>query len=531
MNKKTILIIDDKPKNIEILVGGLINSQFQVVTADSGYDGLGKAHQIGPDLILINSEVFDLGGLQFLQRMKEEDGISGIPVVLLTTRAGVEDRMAAYEAGAKDYIIKPLHVSEIVARVRMILTRLDRRHKEREPHIGFDSGALDEKGLLDLIEDLFSRNFTGVLTLINRSKKSGQLFFSEGQVINAAFDDFRAERAVYQMIFWSEGEYDIATQDIDVEARIAIGNADLILESKKLLEKHRKLLLELPSPDACLTLSDKFLKVIEEREMSVEIMQFIDLFDGQRSVSGVVNGSKQDEVVALERIIKMYQQGFLSEVEEPTAEIALEDVAPDEDNEPIYSEKELELFQKRVFRSPDERKRLLVVVGTSTCGKSEFIQTLAGKSYRERSIKSIFPHPIDIGKFLASEELELTLFGIPAEKRLGLFLDSLEENMLGYVMIVNAVEPESFDYLGYLIKSFRGQYQLPYAVAITNLRHPQAIGIESLAQHLGVDDFEELVPCNPSDQENVKMVFLSMYSPFSSREYMTMPANIGEFSQ
>ena len=116
------------------------------------------------------------------------------------------------------------------------------------------------------------------------------------------------------------------------------------------------------------------------------------------------------------------------------------------------------------------------------------------------------------------------------EKQLGIFLDSFEENILGYIIIINAIEPESFSYLGYLLKTFRSQYQLPYAIAITNLRHPQAIGIETLAQELYLEDFEELVPCNPSDSDNVKMVFLSMYSPFSNRGQLNSQTNISHFN-
>ena len=89
MNKKTILVIDDKPKNIEILVGGLINSHFQVVTSDSGFDGLQKAHHICPDLILIDAQVSDLKGHEFMSKKKEDATVSDIPSFLLTTKSGL----------------------------------------------------------------------------------------------------------------------------------------------------------------------------------------------------------------------------------------------------------------------------------------------------------------------------------------------------------------------------------------------------------------------------------------------------------
>ena len=529
MNKKKILVIDDKPKNIEILVGGLINSHFQVVTSDSGFDGLQKAHHICPDLILIDAQVSDLNGHEFLSKIKEDSTVSDIPVLLLTTNSDIEEKINAFENGAKDYIIKPLHVSEIVAKAKMILSRLDRRQMEQKKDIGNVSGKLEGKGLLDLVEDLSAQRFSGILNLTNNFKKNGQIFFVEGQVVNSTLNGFHGEKAVYQMVSWTKGEYTIITQDVDVEKTITIGNIDLTLQSKKRIEKRRKLLLELPSSDTIFKLSNTFVTLIEDREMPVDIIQFIELLDGKRSVDKIMNDSKLDDLVAIERIVKMYEQGFLTEVEKPRQEITVEEETTTK-KEPIFLQKEFEVFQKRVLGSDNGSKRLLAIIGTASSGKSELIQTLACSDYQEKTMKSIFPNPVEIGKFLAADDLELTLLGVPVEKQLGIFLDSFEENILGYIIIINAIEPESFSYLGYLLKTFRSQYQLPYAIAITNLRHPQAIGIETLAQELYLEDFEELVPCNPSDSDNVKMVFLSMYSPFSNRGKLNSQTNISHFN-
>lgn len=529
MNKKIILVIDDKPKNIEILVGGLINSHFQVVTSDSGYDGLEKAQHISPDLILIDSDVRDLGGIEFIRKVKDDGSLEDIPVLLLTTNSDIEEKLVAYENGAKDYILKPLHVSEIVAKVRMILSRLDRRQMEQKTDMGSVSGKLEERGLLDLIEELSAQRSNGILNLSNNYKNSGQIFFQEGQVVNAVLNGFHGEKAVYQMIAWSKGDYTFVPQEVDVEREITIGNIDLTLQSKKRIESRRKLLLDLPSPDCVLNLSSSFLKIIEDREMPIDIIQFIELFDGNKSIEEIISDSKLDVVVAIERIVKMYEQGFLVEVEQPQEDIVKEEETPIS-KEAIFSNKEFEVFQKRVLTIDSNNKRLLTIIGTTDSGKGEFVQTLSGNDFEQKSMKGIFPNPVEVGKFFAAEDLELTVMGIPVEKQLGVFLDSIEEYVLGFIMVINAIEPESFTYLGYLLKTFRNQFQIPYAIAITNLRHPQAIGIEELTLELGLEDFEELVPCNPADPDNVKMVFLSMYSPYSNREHVNSESNINHFN-
>ena len=391
------------------------------------------------------------------------------------------------------------------------------------------SGKLEERGLLELIEELSAQRFSGILNLTNVFKNSGQIFFKEGQIINAVLNGFHGEKAVYQMISWKKGDYTFVPQEVDVEREITVGNIDLTLQSKKRMESRRKLLLDLPSLENVLNLSSNFLNIIENREMPIDIIQFIELFDGKKSIAEILNDSKLDEVVAIERIVKMYEQGFLVEIEKPEQEITREENVPIK-KEAIFSQKEYEIFQKRVLGLDNGNRRLLTIIGTANSGKSEFVQTLSGNDYQQKSMKGIFPHPVEVGKFPAADDLELTLMGIPVEKQLGIFLDSFEEYILGYIMIVNAIEPESFNYLGYLLKTFRNQYQLPYAVAITNLRHPKAIGIESLSQELSLEDFEELVPCNPADTDNVKMVFLSMYSPYSNRDHMSSQSNVSHLN-
>ncbi|RKY79186.1 hypothetical protein DRQ00_03985 [candidate division KSB1 bacterium] len=78
MKTHTILLIDDDPKNIEILVSALVSQQFQVTTAINGTNGLEKAKKYQPDLIVTDTELPDLNGFDFLARLKEKEA----PVII-----------------------------------------------------------------------------------------------------------------------------------------------------------------------------------------------------------------------------------------------------------------------------------------------------------------------------------------------------------------------------------------------------------------------------------------------------------------
>ncbi len=518
MISKTILIIDDKPKNIEVLVSGLVNSHFQVVTSTTGYNGLEKARKVNPDLILMDTELPDLSGIEFTQKLKENNQLFTIPVILLSTREGIQDRLKAYKVGVKDYIIKPLHVSEIITRVNMILSRIERRIREHDAKVGKLIGNLSEKPLAELIEEFSLNKATGILTITNITGKSGQLFFRDGRVVNAIVGNFRGERAVYQMIPWGRGKYSMIFQDIDINDEVSISNLGLLLQAKKQLEKRAELLKSLPNLNTKLTLSSTFLRIIEKRQMSGDVVRFIQLFNGQNSLQKIIDDSFYDDIVTLERTQKMYLQGFLSEVVHDI-KVESKPEAPKKPRMPMFTEDECRTFQTRVMNPFNQGKRALLVLGDSTSGKNEMIQLLVGSTYQAKTMKNQFPHSINFGKVPISKQIDLTLIGIPIEKNLHLFVDSFEEFMLGYIILINAAEPATFEYMGYLIKTFRNRYQLPYTIAVTQSDHPKATDIDSLNVQLGLESYEDLMPGRPSDLSNIKMILLNMsFSPASRGE-------------
>ena len=273
------------------------------------------------------------------------------------------------------------------------------------------------------------------------------------------------------------------------------------------------------------------MKIIENRQLQPDAVKFIELFDGHRTVQRVVEDSPYDDLTTLQRMVKMFEQGFLKELKPVETKPAREEPVPGASKQPVFfREEEFETFQRRVLKESTSRRRALLILGTAESGKSDFVRVITGDTYRTRTFKNLFPHPVDMGKLRIGPGKELAVLGIPVEKTLRVFVETLEDTMLGYVILISAVEPHTLDYLAYLIKTFRNRYQLPYAIAITNLRHPQAMDIESLAQQLGLESYEELLSCNPQDPDNIKMILLNMYSPLASREYLKIRTPVSEYN-
>jgi signal transduction histidine kinase len=113
----TILIVDDTPANLALIVEYLEARQFRMLVAQGGEEGLQRAFLVQPDLILLDAIMPGIDGFEVCRRLKARESTRDIPVIFMTSLADTQDKLAAFEVGAVDYVVKPLQVEEVVARV------------------------------------------------------------------------------------------------------------------------------------------------------------------------------------------------------------------------------------------------------------------------------------------------------------------------------------------------------------------------------------------------------------------------------
>ena len=113
----TILTVDDTPANIRLLTHYLEKQGYRVITAEDGFEGFKAAIQYHPDLVLLDVMMPDTDGYEVCELLKAEEETKDIPVVFLTAKTEVEDRIKGFELGAADYITKPFNLTEIATRV------------------------------------------------------------------------------------------------------------------------------------------------------------------------------------------------------------------------------------------------------------------------------------------------------------------------------------------------------------------------------------------------------------------------------
>ncbi len=135
--KERILIIEDDEGIVRVLRRALAYEGYQVETALDGESGLQRARDWRPDLMILDLMLPGMDGLEVTQRLRTE---GNIPILMLTAKDTINDRVLGLDAGADDYMTKPFDLDELLARVRALLRRTQ---LERAPVLSFNDLTLD----------------------------------------------------------------------------------------------------------------------------------------------------------------------------------------------------------------------------------------------------------------------------------------------------------------------------------------------------------------------------------------------------
>lgn len=120
MSKRTILVVDDEPKLVEVVREYLEHDGYKVVSAHDGREALERFPWARPDLVVLDLMLPEIDGLEVCRRIRRE---SDVPIIMLTARDEEADELAGLEVGADDYVAKPFSPRTLLARIRAVLRR------------------------------------------------------------------------------------------------------------------------------------------------------------------------------------------------------------------------------------------------------------------------------------------------------------------------------------------------------------------------------------------------------------------------
>ncbi len=149
-----ILVVDDVADNVEILRMRLASLGYEVVVAEDGEQALAKVRELLPDLILLDIMMPKIDGIEVCKRIKNDASMPFTPIILCTAKADSKDVVAGLEAGADEYLTKPIDQTALVARVKSVL-RLKQLHDQvTEMNRNLEQRVTDQLGELERMSGL-----------------------------------------------------------------------------------------------------------------------------------------------------------------------------------------------------------------------------------------------------------------------------------------------------------------------------------------------------------------------------------------
>ena len=234
-----VLLVDDNPMVLEMLRQAM-SAFCTVQPLSDGGDALLKAIDEKPDLIITDYAMAGLDGRQFLQKIKARSATAGIPVILMATKADINEKLKPLQDTVEDFVEKPFFVKEAAARIKKVVDKISLEKMAREaPGESVLRGNLAQMNVLDLLQSLDMGRKTCALTLANNGDKC-KMFFTDGQINHATYGQLKGDEAVYKVLTWTAGSFEIDFTGASKEQTITQSTQGLLLEGLRLLDESNR---------------------------------------------------------------------------------------------------------------------------------------------------------------------------------------------------------------------------------------------------------------------------------------------------
>jgi CheY-like chemotaxis protein len=231
-----VLLVDDNPMVLEMLRQALAHFSTVQPMSDAA-DALLKAIEDKPDLIIADYAMNGMDGRQLLQKIKSRNASAGIPVILMASKVDINEKLKTIQDTVEDFIEKPFFLKEVAARIKKVVDKISLEKMAREaPGESVLRGSLAQMNVLDLLQSLDMGRKTCALTLTNNGERCN-MYFTEGQINHAVYGDLKGDPAVYKVLTWTAGTFEIDFAGSSSEQTITQSSQGILLEGLRLLDE------------------------------------------------------------------------------------------------------------------------------------------------------------------------------------------------------------------------------------------------------------------------------------------------------
>ncbi|MFL5456015.1 MAG: response regulator [Myxococcales bacterium] len=320
MPKHNLLVADPDPRSLRLLELALRRAGFGVATASDGGEALRRIQRASPGLVLADVALPTQDGFTVCRTVRASDRFGTIPILLMSSDRDPGLRVRAGEAGADDFLEKPILVKDLVEQVRELLSeRASASHAARSRATPAAlSGSVSDLGLVDLFNSLETWQKSAVVHCED-GERTARVWVRNGQVVDAEVESLQGEAAFYRLLGWESGTFRVEFgQQFHRAPRTELGTQALLLEGMRRIDEAARLSDTLPPG----TVFGVDFDVLGRRlvDLPDEVNGVLRLIDGRRTLREVIGVSPLDDLSTLAIAQRLLADGIVRKEEQPVEE-------------------------------------------------------------------------------------------------------------------------------------------------------------------------------------------------------------------
>jgi CheY-like chemotaxis protein len=234
-----LLLVDDNPMVLGMLRTGL-SPLASVSTATDGADALLRVIDEPFDMIVSDYDMPGMNGRQLLDKLKSRPTTARIPVLLMASKSDMAEKLKVVQDAVEDFVEKPFYLKEAIGRIKRIVDKIALEKMAKEVAAdGSLRGSLAQMNVIDLLQSLDLGHKSCVLTLTNNGERC-EMYFSDGQIHHAVYGPLKGDEAVYKVLGWSGGNFQIDFAGHSAEQTTSRSTQGLLMEGLRLLDEAGK---------------------------------------------------------------------------------------------------------------------------------------------------------------------------------------------------------------------------------------------------------------------------------------------------
>ena len=234
-----VLLVDDNPMILSMLQGAL-TPLASVTTASDGADALLKAVDDPPDLLVSDYRMPGMDGRQLVEKLRSRPNTAAASVILLATRADISEKLTMQDHPIDDFVEKPFFLRDATQRIKRLIDKIAlEKMAKSAPSDGVLRGNIAQMNVIDLVQSLEMGRKSCALTLTNGDEKC-EMYFVEGQVSHADYGSWKGDEAVFQVLRWTDGNFQIDFDRKTTKQSTTLNTQGLLMEGLRLLDESKR---------------------------------------------------------------------------------------------------------------------------------------------------------------------------------------------------------------------------------------------------------------------------------------------------